>query len=71
VRVVDEAREVVDACGLDDTVEEAVDAGRAVVEPPRAAELHRRIVARHRRELAAVRALVEREENDVKFRVIG
>ena len=41
---------------------------RAVVEPPRAAEQDRGIVARERRELAAVRALVEREENDARSR---
>ena len=67
--VVDEAGEVVDPRGLDDAVEEAVDAGRAVVEPPGAAEQHRGIVAGERRELAAVGALVEREENDAEVRI--
>ena len=54
-----------------DPVEEAVDARRAVVEPPGAAEQHRGIVAGERRKLAAVGALVEREENDREARVVA
>ena len=53
-RVVDEPSEVVRPRRLRHPVEEAVDARRAVVEPPGAAEQHRGIVPRERRKLAAV-----------------
>ena len=69
--VVDEAREVVEPGRLGDPVEEPVDARRAVVEPPRAAERDRGIVACERRQLAAVRALVEREQNDGEAGVVA
>src|SRR5581483_5131186 len=66
-----EAREVADARRLDDAVEEAVDTERAVVEPPRASEKDGRVVAGERGELSAVRALVEREEDQGQARVVA
>ena len=70
-RVVDEAGEVVQPRRLGDPVEEAVDARGAVVEPPRAAEQDRGIVTGERRQLAAVGALVEREEDDGEARLVA
>src|SRR5581483_10050545 len=70
-RVVHEAGEVANSGRLDDAVEKAVDAERAVVEPPRAAEQHCRVVAGERRELAAVRALVESEEDQREARLVA
>ena len=70
-RVVDEAGQVADAGRLDDAVEETVDAERAVVEPPRTSEQDGGVVAGERGELAAVRALVQREEDQRETRVVA
>ena len=70
-RVVDEAGEVVEPGRLGDPVEEPVDARRAVVKPPRAAERDGGIVTGERRQLTAVRALVEREQNDGEAGVVS
>src|SRR5690606_7095141 len=58
-RVVDEAGEVVDARGLDDGVEVALEPEHRVEEPPRRAEAKGRVVAREQGELARVGGLVE------------
>ena len=62
-RVVVEAGGVVDARRLRDLLPKARHALDRIVEPPRRAEPHRRIVTGERRELARVSRLVEREEH--------
>src|SRR6185503_6195031 len=62
-RVVVEAYGVVEAGRLGGLLAEAPHALGAVVEPPGRAELENWIVSRERRQLAAVRALVEREQD--------
>src|SRR5213075_141430 len=67
-RVVGKAGGVVDPRGLRDALPEARHALDRVMKPPRRAEQHGGVVARERRELAAVGGLVEGEHDETKAR---
>ena len=70
-RVVVEADGVVEAGGLRRELAEAAHAAGAVEEPPGRPEPQARIVAGERRELAAVGALVEREQDQREVRLVA
>src|ERR1044071_7976324 len=69
-RIVGEAGGVVDAGGLCRFAAEAQHSLDRIVEPPRRTQEHRGIMPGERRQLAAVRRLVEREHDKAKARVV-
>ena len=69
--VVVEARGLVDPRRLGGALAEPHHAEHGIVEPPRRSEPHRRIVARERGQLAAVRRLVQREQHERQSRVVA
>src|SRR6266566_7980265 len=70
-RVVVEAGCLVDRRRFGRPLAEAPHAFHRIVEPPRGAEAHRGVVPRKRRELAAVRRFVQREQDEREPRIVA